>query len=644
MRARPAQSWSALSRLQRLVVMAAFVVVLLILLAPPYASTGMDTLRTVPSTENDPTALLLDGDTGNVTLRTLQLTQGRWPRPGAVDGLARLGADAGADVGGEAEDLARPQGSRGVPNEYDRAAQLAAQLDRLVRENRHLRERLRALEPALDDGPDAATPAARDSPADGRGGGSEDARRPPTRLRDPNGPDWAIAHNPQQAAVVAALRWAWSGYKKYAWGKDELLPVSMSSSNWLRLGLTIVESLDTLLVMGLREDFREARDWVEQHLDFDVDVDVNVFETTIRVLGGLLSAYHLTGDRMLLAKAAALGDRLLPAFQTASGVPVSDVNLHTRVAHGPKWGPDSSTSEATSVQLEFRDLSFETGDPRFRAAADRVIDVVANAGIPDGLLPIWVNPDTGLFKGGVVTLGARGDSYYEYLLKQWLQTDKTEPRFLALYETAVRGIMMKLKGVSEPSKLVFIGELVSGHFSPKMDHLVCFLAGLLALGTANGLPESHRVLGEQLAYTCWQMYERMPTGLAPEIAHFRINPTGPGDDVIVKPSDAHNLLRPETVESLFVLWRVTRDTRYREWGWKIFQAIERHARVASGGYSSVQNVLAVPPGFRNKMESFFCAETLKYLYLLFDDDPHLLPLDRWVFNTEAHALPIRRPH
>ena len=109
--------------------------------------------------------------------------------------------------------------------------------------------------------------------------------------------------NKRQKKVVEAFKHAWEGYRKYAWGHDELRPISRSSSEWFGLGLTIIDSLDTMLLMNLREEFQQARDWVANGLTFDKSVDVNLFETTIRVLGGLLSAYHLSQDDLFLKKA-----------------------------------------------------------------------------------------------------------------------------------------------------------------------------------------------------------------------------------------------------------------------------------------------------------------------------------------------------
>lgn len=152
---------------------------------------------------------------------------------------------------------------------------------------------------------------------------------------------------------------------------------------------------------------------------------MNLFEVTIRVMGGLLSAYHLSGDKMFVEKATDLGQRLMPCFDSPSGIPFSDVNLARSTAHSPKWSPDSSTSEVTTIQLEFRDLARSTGTQRFAQVVDRINEIVHGLDKTDGLVPIFINANTGTFRSfATVSLGARGDSYYEYLLKQWLQSGK----------------------------------------------------------------------------------------------------------------------------------------------------------------------------------------------------------------------------
>jgi mannosyl-oligosaccharide alpha-1,2-mannosidase len=454
------------------------------------------------------------------------------------------------------------------------------------------------------------------------------------------GPPLQMEHNEKQKAIVEAFRYAWKAYKKDAWGMDELKPLSHTGSTWFDLGLTLVDSLDTMWLMGLTDEFNEARDWVANTMVIAKDRDVNVFETTIRILGGLLSAYHLSTDYVFLEKAVDLGDRLMNAFSSSSHVPFSDVNLLTLKSHSPKWGPDSSVSEVTTLQLEFRDLTQLTGNKRYQDTVDKTMEAIQTQTRHHNLVPQFINAQSGRLKSGVLTLGSRADSYYEYLLKQWIQSGKTEDKFLNWYKESVDGIKEVLLSHSEPNKLAFIGEMKRDTFTPKMDHLVCFFGGVLALGAHNGLPSSHMDLAKDLTYTCWKMYENMPTGLSPEIVYFNNNPERQ-KDFTVKPNDRHNLLRPETLESLFILYRLTKDEQYREWGWQIFQSFETYTKVPTGGYSSINNVQSTSNVvFKDKMESFFLGETLKYLFLLFCDDDSILSLDEWVFNTEAHPLPI----
>ncbi|KAK0177418.1 hypothetical protein PV328_001474 [Microctonus aethiopoides] len=457
-----------------------------------------------------------------------------------------------------------------------------------------------------------------------------------------NGPQ-----NDRQKAIVAAFKHSWDGYVKYAWGHDNIKPISKGYHEWFGLGLSIVDALDTMYMMGLNEEFIRARTWVDENLKFDVNRDVNLFEVTIRVLGGLLAIYHLSGDKIFLDKAVDLGDRMMPAFSTRSGVPFSDVNLGTKSAHSPKWGPDSSTSEVTSIQLEFRDLSRSTGQSRFETAAAKVSEHVHNLEKYDGLVPIFINANTGLFRDhATITLGARGDSYYEYLLKQWLQTGKTLDYLRNDYTLGIYGTQKHLVKRTAKNKFLFIAELigVSRDMKPKMDHLTCYLPGTLALGVHHGLLAEHMDLAKELTTTCYQTYAIQPTFLAPEITYFNVQENDDDNinqmDMYVKSTDAHNLLRPEFIESLYYMWYFTGNKTYQDWGWQIFQGFEKHAKVQNG-YTSigdVRNPHNKRP--RDMTESFWYAETLKYLYLLFDDTRQLIDLDRWIFNSEGHPLPI----
>ncbi|XP_073954902.1 endoplasmic reticulum mannosyl-oligosaccharide 1,2-alpha-mannosidase-like isoform X2 [Choristoneura fumiferana] len=448
--------------------------------------------------------------------------------------------------------------------------------------------------------------------------------------------------NSRQFAVVESFKHAWKGYKEHAWGHDNLKPVSGMAFDWFSLGLTIVDALDTAYIMGLTEEFEEGREWISNELIFTKNKDVNFFEVTIRVLGGLLTNYHFTQDEMFLKKAEDLGDRLMAAFSSPSGIPYSDVNLGARTAHAPEWSHYSTTAEVTTVQLEFRELSRASNNPVFEDAAAAVSEKIHQLPKKHGLVPIFINPNTGQFlPHATITLGARGDSYYEYLLKQWLHTGKTINYLLDDYLTAIEGVREFLARRSSPNKYLFIGELSAGSesFNPKMDHLTCFLPGTLALGHANGLPDWHMTMAEELMTTCYLTYAAHPTFLAPEITHFNMASTT--DDMYTKTADAHSLLRPEFIESLLYMYQITGNTTYQEWGWQIYQGFEKYAKVPNG-YTSLANVKTDKPVQRDMMESFFLSETLKYLYLLFSDDRLLIDLSKYVFNSEAHPLPIHK--
>jgi len=373
-------------------------------------------------------------------------------------------------------------------------------------------------------------------------------------------------------------------------------------------------------------------------------------------------------------------------FDTPSGLPFPMVNLKRREG---VWSTDNrgliSTAEASTLQLEFRYLSELTDDDIYWEKAEKVMAVLKSARMPPGLASIFMDAREGRFITSAIRLGSRGDSYYEYLLKQFIQTDRTEGVYREMYEDAVQAIHDHLIQKSLKSGLIYTAELIpernsgephgelSWRLMPKQDFLVCFFGGNLLLSAtfAGGLVSSVSVppraeelsdlgrrdwtTGIELIRTCMATHETK-TGLAPEIAHFRIPSDNldavrhiPGDWYIKgarigehPPYDARYMLRPETVESLLVAFRLTGDKRYRDHGWAIFQAIEKHCKIPSGGYATIINVDEVPVRHDDKMETFFLSETLKYLFLLFSDGD-TIPLSKYVFNTEAHPLPIFTP-
>lgn len=499
-------------------------------------------------------------------------------------------------------------------------------------------------------------------------------------------------------------------------GYDEYHPVSRNGRFMAQpngLGWIIVDALDTMMLMNLTKELKHAREWVSTSLDYEKDQDVNTFETTIRMLGGLLSAHYLqellpgmkpanaNEEDLFLEKATDLADRLMGAYESPSGVPWASVILKTgkgEASHAD--GGASSTAEATSLQLEMKYLAHLTGESNYWEKAEKVMQVVDDNGAKDGLVPIFIYADRGEFRGDEIRLGSRGDSYYEYLIKQYYQTQEQEPIYLDMWNEALAGVKKHLITYSKDSHFTVLAERpngLGGKLHPKMDHLVCFMPGTIALSATGGLSlaeakklptwgkkqEEDMELARELTKTCMGMYRVTATGLAPEIAHFEIydppkmmrqevlaskselETVEDADwkvDYVIKPADAHNLQRPETVESLFYMWRITGDVIYREWGWEMFESFVKHTIVENGGgFSSINDVRNLPPPSRDNMESFWLvsihlstlwrtdeaddtqAETLKYFYLLFGPND-LLPLDQIVLNTEAHPFPRFDPN
>jgi endoplasmic reticulum Man9GlcNAc2 1,2-alpha-mannosidase len=427
------------------------------------------------------------------------------------------------------------------------------------------------------------------------------------------------------------------------------------------LGWIIVDSLDTMILMNQTSRLQHAREWISKSLSWDQNQDVSTFETTIRMLGGLLSAHYLStefpdlaplteddegqaGEDLYLEKGKDLADRLIAAFDSPSGVPYSSVNLekYKGIPSHADLGA-SSTAEATSVQLEFKYLSKLTGEKDYWDKVEKVMEIVDDNNVQDGLVPIFIYPTNGEFQGHNIRLGSRGDSYYEYLIKQYLQTNQQEPVYKELWHESMAGIRKHLVTYTKRTGFTIVGERPGGidkDLSPKMDHLVCFLPGTIALAVTEGLTEAEArklpswsaekeadmKLARELMHTCWGMYKWMATGLAAEITYFEIHdPPLPESaahqaaadfdedpnaewrkDFYVKPNDVHNLQRPETVESLFYMWRITGDVKYREWGWEMFKSFMEYTAVEErGGFTSLSNANIIPPKIKDNLESFW---------------------------------------
>ncbi|QLL32450.1 hypothetical protein HG536_0C06190 [Torulaspora globosa] len=483
----------------------------------------------------------------------------------------------------------------------------------------------------------------------------------------------------------------WRDYSSNGWPYDVYSPLGHSKRNMPPsgdpMGWIIVDALDSMFMMynsssvhknELLKGILEAQVWIDNELSYEIDAEVNIFETTIRMLGGLLSAHYYASElrignpRVYLRKAVDLCDRLALAFEKSeSGIPYSSVNLQTGEAiknHVDDGA--SSTAEFTTLQMEFKYLSYLTGNSTYWKLAENVYPALYKENdLLDryhGLAPIYTYPDSGRFMGQNIRFGSRGDSFYEYLLKQYLLTH--EKLYYDLYRQSMEGMKAFLVSQSSPSKFAYIGEKPHGLMNaldPKMDHLVCFMGGLLAMGATEGQninkarrslswnsqKEEDWRLAQDLTHTCYQMYHQSPSGLAPEIVVFndgRAIPDNawlsPSGDFYVKPADRHNLQRPETVESIMFLYHLTKDDKYRQWGYEIFSSFANNTCEFSADsqklYLSLKDCIDLPTVKSDNIESFWLAETLKYLHLLFQDD---VDLTRVVFNTEAHPFPTFEP-
>uniref|UniRef100_A0AAX7STU7 alpha-1,2-Mannosidase n=1 Tax=Astatotilapia calliptera TaxID=8154 RepID=A0AAX7STU7_ASTCA len=436
------------------------------------------------------------------------------------------------------------------------------------------------------------------------------------------------------------MKHAWDSYKQYAWGSNELRPVSKHghSSNLFGSikGATIVDALDTLYIMEMFEEFDAATDWVEKSLDFNVNAEVSVFEVNIRFVGGLLSAYYLSGKEVFRRKAVELGEKLLPAFKTPTGIPWALLNLKSGIGRNWPWasGGSSILAEYGTLHLEFMHLSRLSGNSEFAQKVMNIRKVLNRLEKPQGLYPNYLNPNSGQWGQHHVSVGGLGDSFYEYLLKAWLMSDKTDEEGKKMYYDALQAIETNLMRKST-NGLTYIAEWKGGLLEHKMGHLTCFAGGMIALG-ADGAPgdkTGHQMeQAAEIARTCHESYARTTLKLGPEAFRF----DGGVEAIATRQNEKYFILRPEVIETYMYMWRFTHDPKYREWGWEAVQALEQHCRV-DGGYSGIRDVYASSPNYDDVQQSFYLAETLKYLYLLFSEDDHL-PFEHWVFNTEAHPL------
>ncbi|OAP64829.1 hypothetical protein AYL99_00801 [Fonsecaea erecta] len=494
--------------------------------------------------------------------------------------------------------------------------------------------------------------------------------------------------------IKEAMMHSWTGYRQRAWLQDELAPVSggyrTSFGDW---SLTLVDALDTLWLMGFKDEFETAIHAVAS-IDFTTakQVPINVFETTIRHLGGLLGAYDVSRRQYpkLLEKAIELGDMLYGAFDTPNHMPVtkwSKIGVEGASGH-------TLVAELGTLSLEFTRLTQLTGDPKYYDAVQRISDCLEsqqNYTRAPGLFPHIVNARECWFGDGVTfSIGGSADSVYEYFPKEYQLLGGANDQYKKLYEIAnnpMKEYILFRPMTPTNEDILMAGTLKSfrpGHneLIPQTQHLACFAGGMFALAAKLFDNPGDLETAGKLVHGCIWAYQQTATAIMPEMFHLISCPADdrqcqwdskawfkhmllhnshdetpqdkllPEDERLRKKSQRLRLpkgvsaiasrayeLRPEAIESIFVLYRITGDESLRESAWAMFETITNHTRTEFG-YSCIEDVTQSNPRKTDRMESFWMAETLKYFWLLFED-PSVVSLDEFVLNTEAH--PFRLP-
>lgn len=416
------------------------------------------------------------------------------------------------------------------------------------------------------------------------------------------------------AQVKTEFRHAWSSYRRLAWGHDELKPVSGEVRDWYPpsvVYMTPVDALDTMLLMDLKAEAADAQSVILDRLSFDLDASVQVFEVTIRLLGGLITAFQMTHEPKFLALAEDLGQRLLPAFDTPTHMPYRFVHLRT----GAKQDKVSNPAEIGTLMLEFGALSKLTNKPIYYDTAKRaIVELASRSSKTTGLVGENVDVETGQWVSPKAHIGGGIDSYYEYLLKcDRLFGDADCARI------GRDGIVAINKYLADETP----GGLWYGEADMNTGQRTASIYGALhaflpTVFVLNGdLARAKRL--QESNFKMWML-----AGIEPEELDYKANR-------VVSPGYA---LRPENAESAYYLYRATGDQVYLAMGRQMLRDLMAYCRVENG-YTTLTSVVTKEKG--DRMHSFLLAETFKYLYLLFAP-ASTLDFNAVTFNTEAHPL------
>ncbi|MEY9874241.1 hypothetical protein ABH931_003735 [Streptacidiphilus sp. MAP12-33] len=421
------------------------------------------------------------------------------------------------------------------------------------------------------------------------------------------------------AAVRAEYLHSWYGYTGQAWGYDELCPLSGGHNDFFAdghtFGLSIVEALDTLYLMGCDTELANARGWVEANLDPTQDVDIHVFEAVIRLVGGLVAGHLTTRSDVLLARAREFADRLLPAFTSSpTGIPYTHVNLRTGQVHGR----EVALAEAGTNVMEFGALSRLLGDSRYYDAAMRAYRAVLSRRSSLDLLGTTVDAENGRWVDNRSTApNPPVDSFYEYLWGGGRLLG--DPQLTSWYHTLTRAVLAHQTERSGGRVWYRAVDAATGARTgpTHQSELAAFYAGLLGKGGD---------LARGAAYfDSWTaVLDRYP--VLPETVDYT-------DFSVV---DQGSQLRPEYANSAFDLWRLTGDARYKHAVWRWFENLRTHLRVP-GGYTVADEVTTDSVRLGDLTPGYWFAENLKYAWLVFSRTPRF-DYRQGILSTEGKVL------
>ncbi|KAG0750042.1 hypothetical protein G6F57_007316 [Rhizopus arrhizus] len=437
---------------------------------------------------------------------------------------------------------------------------------------------------------------------------------------------------------------------------------------------TIIDGLDTMLIMGLEKEYEEALSFVKD-VDFTKSATLSKgFETNIRYLGGLLAANDLRPNRMLVQKAVELTEAaLIPLFvKTKKGlevkVPYTNMNLTSGM---PEPVSEVNLAEFGTYTMEFTRLSQVTGNPKYeKLAMDLTRAVLKQPTKIPGLYPTtWTVDPFEPIASSLVNLGGGGDSFYEYLIKNYLLQGKKDESLLTTWQDSVESIEeYLLSPTAQDPSIQFVAMMTDSSIYYSSQELICFWPGNILLGATQIEDEDKREKYIKFAdiffKSCMETWLKTSTGIAPEswvwtpeddslqeklnqlldedlkIAKVASQKTK-SNEAIAKSFTIDNAmydLRPETIESVFYYYRMTGDKMYQKLAWQLYLAIDKYTKTKDG-YTAIGNVDDTTSQAENFQESFLFAETMKYLYLTFTSKD-CIPLDDYVFNTEAHPFKL----